>query len=85
MKILNKLRKPQIKAKLTRNGAFASVKIINANTDHSLIIVYMIIKHIARLLKIDTRYILNRLIDIDKRINQARKKEYKQARYGKKK
>ena len=85
MKILNKLRKPQIKAKLVKGGSRAKVEIINATLDQSLTIIYMQVRHIARMMKIDQRHILNRLIDIDKRIARAKKQEYKQARYGKKK
>ena len=77
-------KKPTIKGRLVSGGDKAKVDLININKSQQFILLHMIIKQIAAGMKVDQRYVLNRLIDMDKEILKARKSEVKQAKYGKK-
>lgn len=79
------LRRPTIKARLVEGGAKAKVALINISKHDQIVLIFMIVKQIAAGLKVDTRYILNRLIEMDKGIVKKRKEEERQAKYGHKK
>ncbi len=66
-------------------GSKVKVKLMHANADQSMILLYMTIQQIAKGLKVDHRHLLNKLIDLDKRIVRNSKDEIKQAKYGNKK
>lgn len=83
--MFNFLRKPTIKARLVEGGAKAKVQLLNINKQQQVILIFMIIKQVAAGLGMDTRYVLNRLIDMDKGIVKQRKEEERQAKYGRKK
>lgn len=80
--IFDKFRKPTINARMIKKGAQVKVKIINANADQTMILLYMTIKQIALSLKVDHRHLMNKLVDLDKRIIKNSKDEIKQAKYG---
>lgn len=85
MRLFDKFRNPTIHAKLVDKGAKAKVNLINMNSEQVMILLYMTIKHIAKSLNVDPRYIMNRLQDLDRQVTRAHKDEVKQAKYGKKK
>lgn len=83
--MFNRFRKPTIKARLIEGGAKAKVDMINITRQQTFVLLHMVVKQVAAQLKLDHRFVLNRLLDIDRDITRERKKEEKQARYGKKK
>lgn len=84
-KILHYFHKPTLTGTLIKKGGNARVRIINANSEQTLILLFMIVKQVAKSLKKDHRQLLNVLISMDKRIVRARKEEEYVARFGKKK
>lgn len=82
--MFNFLRKPTIKARLTNKGEKAKVDLINITKHQQFVLLHMIVKQIANGMNMDHRYVLNRLIDMDKQIIKGRKEEERQAKYGKK-
>ena len=84
-KIFNKIRKPKITAKLISRGTKTKVTVKGCDVDQAMTLIYMLTKKVAEYFGISHRQLLNGIIGIDKRIVRAKKKEEKQARYGKKK
>jgi len=82
--MFNKFRKPTIKARLTDGGSKAKVDMINITRHQTFVLLHMVIKQVAAQMRVDHRFVLNRLLDMDRDITRERKKEERQAKYGKK-
>ncbi len=81
-KFFDKFRRPTIKAQFIHKGADVRVTIINVReTEKRVTLLFMIVKQIAKAMGIDHRALLNRLVDLDKRINKYDKDEVRQAKY----
>lgn len=83
--MLNFLRRPSITARLVAGGEKAKVYLTNITKEQQFVLLHMIIKQIAAGMKMDHRYVLNRLLDMEKSVTKARKEEVRQAKYGIKK
>lgn len=83
--ILNFLRRPSITARLVAGGTKAKVYLTNITKEQQFTLLHMIVKQVAAGMKMDHRYVLNRLLDLDKSVVKARKEEERQAKYGLKK
>lgn len=81
--------KPRIIAKLIRGGSAVSVKVSSATSvEQIFLILFMLTKQLAQMLKMEHRQLLNKLVDFDKQIIKNAKQEEKAVRrqiYGNKK
>lgn len=74
---LNLFRKPSIKAVLIDSGTKAKIDLTNINKQNALVLVFMIIRFVARHLKMSDRELMNKIIDLDKTIVKNDKKSTK--------
>lgn len=73
------LIKPKIKATLINKGSSVKVSIINATAEQTMIILFLLIKQVAKSLNLEHRQLLNRIIDLDKNIVRAQNRDKKEA------
>jgi len=83
MNILNYFRKPSINAKLVNGGKQVKVNLINTTNENVMIMLFLTVKQVAVMMKIDHRHLLNGLKDIDTQMKKTEKKQERLARYGK--
>jgi len=83
MNILNVFRKPTLKAKLLRGGRMVKVDLIRVSSGNAILLLFSVVKQVAIYLKIDRRFLLNKLVDLDKQIERTAKQESKKGKYNK--
>lgn len=71
--------KPKIKTTLIKGGNAVKIAIIRANAEQTIVMLFLTINQIAKDMGLDPRNLMNRMLDLDKTIQKARKKEKKQA------
>lgn len=79
--MLNFFKKPSVKAKLVNKGTQVKVNFDHATPDQIMTMLFITIQEFAKNMKVDPRYLMNKIIDLDKTIikNQkvAKKEAYK--------
>ena len=83
MNILNYFRKPSINAKLVNGGKQVKVNLINTTNENVMIMLFLTVKQVAIMMKIDHRHLLNGLKDIDTQMKKSVKTQDRLERYGK--
>lgn len=83
MNILHFFRKPSIHAKLVNGGKQVKVNLINTTNENVMIMLFLTVKQVAVMLKIDHRHLLNGLKDIDTQMKKSVKSQQRFERYGK--
>ena len=73
--MLNIFSRPTIKGTLVAGGTKTSVKIKKITATDAFILLYAITKQLAKSLKLDHRYVLNKLLEIDTKANRIVKQE----------
>ncbi len=68
-----------MKGTLVNGGKQVKVKFNNADADQIMIIIYSIIQQFASHLKVDKRFIMNKIIDLDKTMVKQSKVDKKEA------
>ena len=76
------LFKPTIKAKLMRDGKSANISTSNITARQTFLLLYLLMKQLAKDLGMEPRALMNRVIDLDKQIIKteklSKKEEYRQ-------
>lgn len=81
-------RRPQLTGYLVKRGRGAKVRISQVSLEQAITILYAIAVRIEAVFKVDRRYVLNKVLDLDtaaKRDRKAQEKEIKRQIYGNKK
>lgn len=73
------LFKPTIKATLIKNGTGADITTRHINSRQVFLLLYLLIKQLAKDLGMDTRQLINRVVDLDKQLIKTQKAEKKEA------
>jgi len=73
------LFKPTIKATLIKGGTGADITTRNINSRQVFLLLYLLIKQLAKDLGMDTRQLINRVVDLDKQLIKTQKAEKKEA------
>lgn len=72
-------RRASIKAKYISGGR-SKVTIKGANMSDTLVLMYSAVRQIGKMLRQDTRFVLNRLIDLDKEMARSESRAKKELR-----
>jgi hypothetical protein len=75
--------KPKIRIKLVNGGKQVKVKFINANADQTMTMLFIAVQEFAKTMKVEPRFMMNKIIDLDKTIVRSKKREEKSTRYKK--
>lgn len=82
--IINTLMAPFRKAQLTgyliRGGRSARVKITKVSLDQSIIILYAMIERLEAGFKVDRRYIMKKVLELDTAVKKDHKRQEKEVR-----
>lgn len=76
-------RKPSIKVTLRDDVGNISVTRTNATAEQLFILTFGMVQEIGKDLGMDTRQVMNRLVDLHKELTRNRKREIKKVRYPK--
>lgn len=78
LNIFKKLQNPTLRAKMINNGQQVKVQLINVK-DHANIylLLYSTLVQVARIMKVDHRFLMNKMIDLDKQIIRNAKQDAK--------
>lgn len=80
--MLNFLFKPTIKAKLMKDGKGADITTRNITARQTFLLLYLLMKQLAKDLGMEPRQLMNSVIDLDKQIIKteklSKKEEYRQ-------
>jgi len=71
-------RRPTIKAQLI--GQEAKITLSNINHRQTVVLLFSVIRQVAKMLKVDHRFLLNQLVDLDKTLVKNEKKAEKEQR-----
>lgn len=66
-------KKPQIKTTFIKGSKQVKVTMINADAEQAFIMILMTIKQVAKYLKMDTRRLIYKINELDKKFNNAKK------------
>ena len=77
------LKSKYIKAKLIKGGTQVKVSIGNVDAQETMTLLFLQIKQIAISMGVEPRYLMNKVIDLDKQIVKTKKHEEKEQRYQK--
>lgn len=83
--MFNFFKKPTIKARLIKGGKQASVTLSNVSAEQTMILLFMTMQQIAVAMNMETRQLMNKVIDLDKTIVKAKKVEERINKYNRNK
>lgn len=76
--MFNFLKKRQIKSTLIKGGKHVKVSISNVTREDTMIMLFLTIKEVAKFMRMDHRQLLNKLVDLNKTVDKAKKREEKE-------
>lgn len=81
-KLIAPFRKPQLTGYLVKQGkgVGAKVRISKVSLEQCIIILYALVKRMAEVFKIDQRYIMHKVLDLDTAVKKDKKREEKEVR-----
>lgn len=79
-KLTQPFRKPQLLGYLVNGGRGAKVRISKVSLDQSIIILYAIVQRLEATFRVDRRYIMHKVLDLDTAAKKDRKAVEKELR-----
>ena len=69
--------KPSLKATLINQETQVKMKIRNANAQQALLLAYLVVCQVAKVLKMQDRELMNKLLDLDRSVEKQEKSRKK--------